>query len=55
MSSNWKPSFLSGKSTVGALLSATHEWFTLLEEGPEVATVFFYLTKAFDSASTATF
>ncbi len=35
--------------TVGAILSATHEWFTLLEEGKEVGTVFFDLTKAFDS------
>ena len=41
--------FLPGKSTVGAILSATHEWYALMEEGKEVGTVFFDLTKAFDS------
>ena len=40
--------FLPEKSTMSAILSATHEWFTLLEEGNEVGTVFFDLTKAFD-------
>ena len=38
--------------TVSALLSATHDWFTLLGEGKEICVVFFfYLTKAFDSVS----
>ena len=41
--------FLPGKSTVGAILSAKHEWYALMEEGKEVGTVFFDLTKAFDS------
>ena len=41
--------FLPGKSTVGAILSATHEWYALLEERKEVGSVFFDLTKAFDS------
>ena len=37
---------LPGKTTVCVLLSATHEWFALLAE---VGSVFFDLTKAFDS------
>ena len=41
--------FLSGRSTTSAILSATHDWFTLLEEGKEISAVFFDLTKAFDS------
>ena len=41
--------FLPGRSTTSAILSATHDWFTLLEEGKEISAVFFDLTKAFDS------
>ena len=41
--------FLPGISTTSALLSATYDWFTQIEAGNEVAAVFFYLTKAFDS------
>ena len=43
--------FIPGKSTTSAILSATQEWFTFLEEGKEVGAVFFDLTKAFDSVS----
>ena len=49
MQNQW--GFLPGKSTTSAILSATQEWFTLLEEGKEVGAVFFDLTKAFDSVS----
>ena len=38
-----------GVSTTSAILSATHDCFTLLEEGKEISAVFFDLTKAFDS------
>lgn len=41
--------FMPGKSTTSALLSATYDWFTMLEDGNEVGAVFFDLTKAFDS------
>ena len=41
--------FQRGKSTVAALLTATHEWFQQLEAGREVCAVFFDLRKAFDS------
>ena len=42
--------FQRGKSTVAALLTATHEWFQQLEAGREVCVcVFFELRKAFDS------
>ena len=36
LSSSSKSIFLPGKSTVGALLSATQEWFALLDRGLEV-------------------
>ena len=49
MQNQW--GFLPGKLTTSAILSATQEWFTLLEEGKEVGAVFFDLTKAFDSVS----
>ena len=39
MQNQW--GFLPRKSTTSAILSATEEWFTLLEEGKEVGTVFF--------------
>ncbi len=38
-----------GKSTVSALLSTTHDWFQLLEEGKDIGAVFFDFSKAFDS------
>ena len=41
--------FLPGRSTTRALLSAVHHWMGEMEEGKEIATVFFDLTKAFDS------
>ena len=41
--------FSAWKSTVAALLTATHEWFQQLEAGREVCAVFFDLRKAFDS------
>ena len=47
MQNQW--GFLPGRSTTSAILSATHDWFTLLEEGKEISAVFFDLTKAFNS------
>ena len=41
--------FLAGRSTIGAILSAMHEWHLNLERGAEIQTVFFDLQKAFDS------
>ena len=41
--------FRSGRSTVTALLSVTHDWFSALECGKEVCAVFFDYRKAFDS------
>ena len=41
--------FQSGKSTVTALLATTHDWFTHLEAGRDVGSVFFDLRKAFDT------
>ena len=41
--------FMPGRSTTHALLSAVHDWLDELEKGHEIATVFFDLTKAFDS------
>ena len=41
--------FRPGKSTTHALLSATNEWFELLDAGAEVGAIFFDLSKAFDS------
>ena len=40
--------FSKGKSTTGALLSATHAWHMALEAGEDVCCVFLDLTKAFD-------
>ena len=47
--SNKQWGFQSGKSTVAALLSATHDWFQALESGQEVCSIFFDLKKVFDS------
>ena len=47
--SNKQWGFQSGKSTVTALLSVTHDWFQILEAGQEVCSIFFDLRKAFDS------
>ena len=47
MQNQW--GFLPGRSTTSAILSATHDWFTLLEKGKEISPVFFDLNKAFDS------
>ena len=47
--SNKQWGFQSGKSTVTALLSVTHDWFQALESGQEVCFIFFDLKKAFDS------
>ena len=41
--------FQSGKSTVGALLATTYDWFQELESGKGVCSVFFDLRKAFDT------
>ena len=41
--------FRSGRSTVSALLDATHQWFQSLDTGKEVCAIFFDLRKAFDS------
>lgn len=41
--------FQPGKSTVSALLHATHDWLQLLEKGVEISAVFFDFKKAFDS------
>ena len=38
--------FQSGKSTVSALLTTTHDWFAKLEAGKEVCSVFFDLQKS---------
>ena len=47
--SNSQWGFLPGKSTVTALLTAVDSWLRTLEEGRDVAAVFFDLRKAFDS------
>ena len=47
--SNKQWGFQSGKSTITALLSVTHDWFQALEAGQEVCSIFFDLRKAFDS------
>ena len=41
--------FTQGKSTTGALLDATDQWFRWMEQGHDVCTVFFDFSKAFDS------
>ena len=47
--------FQKRKSTVTGLLSVTHDWLQILENGDEVCTVFFDLQKAFDSCLTCHF
>ena len=41
--------FRAGRSTVGALLSTTSRWLSLLEAGEEICAVFYDYRKAFDS------
>ena len=41
--------FLSGRSTVTALLSVTQDLFTTLESGKEICVIFFDYQNAFDS------
>ena len=41
--------FQSGKSTVSALLSATQDWFTSLDQRKDICCVCFDLQKAFDT------
>ena len=41
--------FQPGKSTIAVLIETTDSWFHILEQGTEVATVFFDLRKAFDT------
>ena len=43
--------FQKGKSTLTALLSATHDWLTQLDQNKEICCVFFDLQKAFDTVS----
>ena len=52
--SNSQWGFRSGRSTVTALLSVTHDWFSALECGKEVCAVFFDYRKAFDRRSSPT-
>ena len=47
--SNSQWGFTAGRSTIGALLSTTHDWFKLLEEGKDICAVFLDYRKAFDS------
>ena len=41
--------FTRGKSTTGALLTATDNWHRLLDSGLDICTVFFDFSKAFDT------
>ena len=41
--------FTHGKSTTGALLAATDQWFRLLEQGYDICAVSFDYSKAFDT------
>ena len=41
--------FRSRRSTVSALLHATHNWFQTIDKGKEVCTIFFNLSKASQS------
>ena len=41
--------FQKGKSTTTALLYATHDWFTLLDQQKDVMCIFFDFKKAFDT------
>jgi len=43
--------FSEGKGTITALLTTTHEWFGLLENGLDVCAIFFDYQEAFDSRS----
>ena len=53
--SNGQWGFQTGRSTITALLSVTHEWFKVLESGQELFSVcFFDIKKAFDTASSIT-
>ena len=47
--SNGQWGFQTGRSTITALLSVTHEWFKVLESGQELFSVFFDIKKAFDT------
>ena len=47
--SNNQWGFRSQRSTVSALATVTHDWFTALEAGKEMGAVFFDYQKAFDS------
>ena len=47
--SNSQWGFTTGRSTVAALLSTTHDWFKLLEEGKDICAIFLDYRKAFDS------
>ena len=47
--SNNQWGFRSQRSTVSALATVTHDWFTALEAGKEIGAVFFDYQKAFDS------
>ena len=47
--SNSQWGFTAGHSTIAALLSTTHDWFKLLEEGKDICAVFLDYRKAFDS------
>ena len=51
MISNSQWGFTTGRSTdsVAALLSTTHDWFKLLEEGKDICAIFLDYRKAFDS------
>ena len=41
--------FTRGKSTTGALLAATDQWFRFMEDGYDICAVFFDYRKAFDT------
>ena len=41
--------FQAGKSSIGAVLSAVHDWQYHLDRGDEAQAIFFYLQKAFDT------
>ena len=43
--------FQKGKSALKALLSATHDWLTQLDQNKEICCVFFDFQKAFDTVS----
>ena len=47
--SNGQWGFQTGRSTITALLSVTHEWFKVLESGQELFSVFFDIKKTFDT------